>query len=89
MASLTPTGGSKDYFKELRLKRQQRAQTIVAGVGSSTPVAEAVIPITMVPGPDTSRPPANPKKRTKDDHRGRSSRRHGEHSSSGKSSKRG
>jgi len=92
MASPTPTGGNKDYFKELRLKWQQRAQVAEAGARSSTPAAEATIPITVVSGPNTSRPPANPKKRTKDDHgkdRGRSSRRHREYSSSGKSPKRG
>jgi len=68
MASLTLADGNKEYFKELRLKRQQRAQVAEAGVGSSTPAAKATIPITVVSGPDTSRPSANPNKRTKDDH---------------------
>jgi len=92
MAGLTPAGGNKDYFKELRLKRQQRAQAVEAGVESSTLVAKAPIPIVVVSGPDTNRPPVNPKKRSKDDHgkdRGRSSRCHGERSSSSKSPKRG
>jgi len=90
MAGLTAEGGNKDYFKELRLKRQQKAQAAEAGVGSSTLVVEATIPITMVSAPDSARPHVNPKKRTKYDHgkdRGRSSRHHGERSSSGKSSK--
>jgi len=92
MVGLTLTGGNKDYFKELRLKRQQRAQAAEAGAGSSTLAAKAVVPTAVVLGPDTSCPPVNPKKRTNDDHgkdRGRSSRRHGEHSSLGKFPKRG
>jgi len=68
MTSLTPKGGNKEYFKELRLKRQQKAQVAKTSVGSSTPTAEAAISITAVSGPDTTRPPVNPKKKTKDDH---------------------
>jgi len=92
MTGLTPVGGNKNYFKELRLKRQQKTQAAEAGAKSSTPVAEATIPIIVVPTPDNACPLVNPKKRTTDDHgkdRGRSSRRHGERSSSGKSLKRG
>ena len=58
--------------------------------GSAMPIAEAAIPLTTVPAAETNRPP-NPKKR-KEDHgkdRGKSSRRHGDRSSSGKSPKRG
>jgi len=91
MVGLTLTGGNKDYFKELRLKRQQRAQTAETGAGSFTSATEAAVPIIVVSGPDATRPPVNPKKRTKDDHgkdQGRYSRRHGE-LSSGKSPKRG
>jgi len=58
--------------------------------GSGTPDAEAAIPITVVPAAEADSP-TNPKKR-KEDHgkdRGKSSRRHGEHSSSGRSPKRG
>ena len=79
MASLVPPGGKKDYFRELRLKRQ--AQMTARGDtpgGSSTPDAEAAIPITVVLAAEADRP-TNPKKR-KEDHgkdRGKSSRRHG------------
>jgi len=58
--------------------------------GSVTPNAEAAIPIIVVPTSETNRP-TNPKKR-KEDHgrdRGKSSRHHGERSSSGRSPKRG
>jgi len=51
--------------------------------GSGTPDAKAAIPITVVPAAETDRP----KKRKED--RGKSSRRHGERSSSGRSPKRG
>jgi len=91
MASLVPPGGKKDYFRELRLKRQaQMAARGETSGGSATPNAEATIPITTVPTIETSRP-VNPKKR-KEDHGkdcGRSSWRHGERFSSGRSPKRG
>jgi len=84
MAGLMLTDGNKDYFKEPRLKRQQQlAERVEIGVGSSTPIAKATIPIPMVSTPNSTRPPINPKKR-KEEHgkdRGRSSRRHGERSS--------
>ena len=91
MASLVLPGGKKDYFRELRLKRQ--AQMAARGDmpgGSGTLDAEAAIPITVVPAAEADRP-TNPKKR-KEDHGkdpGKSSRRHGERSSSGRSPKRG
>ena len=91
MASLVPLGGKKDYFHEFRLKRQARqAERGDVPGGSAMPIAEAVIPLTTVPAAETTRPP-NPKKR-KEDHGkdcGKSSRCHGDRSSSGKSPKRG
>jgi len=60
MASLTLASGNKDYFKELHLKRQQRAQNVEAGAGSSTPAVEAAIPINVVSEQDTSRPHSTP-----------------------------
>jgi len=90
---MAPTCDNMDYFRELCLKRQaQRAGRAEIGDGSSTPVAEAVVPITVVPTPESTRPPINPKKRMKEDHGkdcGRSSRRHGERSPSGKSPRKG
>ena len=92
MASLVPLGGKKDYFRELRLKRQARKVEggEVSG-GFATPIAEVTIALTTVPAVETNCPPTNPKKRKKDYGKGcgKSSRRHGERSSSGKSPKRG
>ncbi|KAK7382366.1 hypothetical protein VNO80_01217 [Phaseolus coccineus] len=88
MASLVPPGGKKDYFRQLRLKRQaQKAEREGMPGGSATPVVEAAVPITTVPAAEAVRPPSNPKRRKED--RGKSSRRHGERSSSGRSPKRG
>ena len=67
------------------------AERAELGVGSSTSVVEAIVLITMVAAPEGNRPSINSKNRKEDhgkDH-GRSSRRHGECSSSGKSPKRG
>jgi len=92
MAGMALTDDNKDYFRELCLKRQaQRVQRDKIGVGSSTHVVEAVIPIIVVSASESNRPPMNPKKRTKKDHEkdhGRYSRCHGERSSSGKSPRR-
>jgi len=91
MASLVPPGGKKDYFRELCLKRQARQVERGDALGGPPMlVAEAAIPLATVPAAETTRPP-NPKKR-KEEHgrdRGKSSRRHGNRSSSGKSPKRG
>jgi len=90
MASLVLPSGKKDYFQELRLKRQARqAEGGEVPGGSVTPIAEVAIPLTTVPASEVNRPPSNPKKR-KEEHgkdRGKSSLRHGECSSSGKSPK--
>lgn len=92
MVSMTPTSINKDYFWELHLKRQaQMAKRAELGVGSSTSVVEAIVLIIVVATPEGNRPPIN-SKNMKEGHgkdHGRSSRRHRECSSLGKSPKRG
>jgi len=90
MASLVPPDGKKDYFCELRLKREARKAERDGTLGDSSTPVEAAIPITTIPGPKAQLLSINSKKR-KEEHgkdRGKSSRRHGDRSP-GKSPKRG